>query len=48
MRTKEQIAVARHMCAAHDEHLSQSPGQSLVLFGMRTALGLLRHKLPYR
>jgi hypothetical protein len=46
MRTDTEIAVARHMAAAHDAHCAQNPYQRAALYGMKTALGMNKFEMP--
>jgi hypothetical protein len=46
MKTDREIAVARHMAAAHDACYQHTPFRRAVLYGMKTALGLNKFELP--
>lgn len=46
MKTRQEIAVARHMAAAHTAVYDLSPYQMAVLYGIKTALGLEGFEWP--
>lgn len=46
MKTDQEIAVARHLVAAHDANFKVSPFQRAALHGMRSAFAMNRFELP--
>lgn len=46
MKSDTDIAIARHMAAAHDANFPVTPFQRGVLYGMKTTCGLARFQLP--